>query len=150
VRDSGAMRTAAANVGGRPAGDTTELVVVTEPTAIGFFPPPRDSADAQDDGYSEGVSHIRFAIEDAGSCLGRDSSQLVLLVDTAVRIRRGARIDTLRFSRVDTLSYGVYFVMPGREPYLVPHGAGPSTLIPAVNEEIPKYFGGPKCQRDSL
>ena len=39
-----------------------------------------------------------------------DNLQTVMVVDTAVRIRNRKRLDTLRFSRVDSLSYGVILV----------------------------------------
>lgn len=86
-----------------PPRDTTALVIVDRPTAIGFFPPARDSAEASEDGYSEGIAHIRFALDDARGCLGHDSRQTILVVDTAVRIRQRGRTHTLRFSRVDSL-----------------------------------------------
>jgi hypothetical protein len=120
-------------------------VVVDRPTVIGFFPPARHSADAEADGYAEGVSHIQFALEDAAACLGRDSSRAVLIVDSVVRVRLGARIDTLRFARELPMSYGAYLIAPGREPYLVPHGEGSSTLIPAVRRAIPTYFRRAPC-----
>lgn len=126
------------------AGDTTALVSVDRPTVIGFFPPANDTVDAHDDGYSEGVAHVRFALEDAQACLGRDSARVTLVVDTAVRIRQGARTDTVRFSRIDSLSYGAYLLAPGREPRLI-HAYGSSALIPAVTEAIPGYFHRGPC-----
>ena len=126
--------------------DSTPVIVVDRPTIIGFFPKPQDSSEANDDGYSEGVAHVGFALKDAEKCLGRDSSHTELVIDTAVRIRRGARVDTLRFPRIDSLSYGVYLVGPTTDPKLV-SVYGPSQLIQAVPEAIPEYFGRPTCQK---
>lgn len=61
---------------------TTALVIVDRPTAIGFFPAARDSAEASEDGYSEGIAHIRFALDDTRGCLGHDSGQTILVVTT--------------------------------------------------------------------
>ena len=127
----------------RPA-DTTALVVVDRPTVIGFFPPARDSAEAAEEGYTEGVAHVDFALQDAEACLGRDSARVALVVDTAVRIQRGARRDTLRFPRVDSLAFGAYLIAPARPPRLV-NASWPSALMPAVTEAIPDYFGRPPC-----
>ena len=125
--------------------DTTALVVVDRPTVVGFVPPAADSAAEEEVSYTEGVSHVGFALEDARACLGgRDSAQVALVVDTAVRVRRGARTDTLRFSRVDSLSYGAYLLAPAGEPRLI-NVTGPSALIPAVAEAIPGYFRRPPC-----
>jgi hypothetical protein len=129
----------------QPAGDST-LVVVNRPTAIGFFPPAKDSAEAMQDAYSEGLSHLRFALEDAKACLGNDSAQTVLVVDTAVRIRVGDRVDTLRFSKVDSLSFGAYLISPDAAPKLVTAGA-PSALMHAVTAAIPDYFHRPACRK---
>jgi hypothetical protein len=124
--------------------DTTALVVVDRPTVIGFFPPAKDSAEANEDGYSEGQAHIGFALQDAEACLGRDSAQIIFVVDTGVRIQHGSRIDTIRFSRIDSLSYGAYLIGPGAQPLLV-NAYGPSQLIPAVSEAIPEYFHRRPC-----
>lgn len=128
----------------RAAPDTTALVVIDRPTVVGFFPPAADSAGAEEEGYSEGVAHVGFALEDAEKCLGRDSARVALVVDTAVRIRDGGRTDTLRFSRVDSLSFGAYLIAPGRPPRLV-HAPWPSALMQAVPEAIPEYFDRPAC-----
>ena len=127
--------------------DTTALVVVDRPTAIGFFRPAKDSVEAAEDEYSEGIAHVQFALEDAKACLGRDSSQTLLVVDTAVHIRQGGRIQTLRFSRVDSLSYGIYLIAVGAALHLVTAN-GPSALSPAVAEEIPPVFHRPPCRDD--
>jgi hypothetical protein len=130
--------------------DTTALVVADRPTVIGFFPPPVDSAEAAEDGYSEGVAHVQFALEDAAACLGgRDSARVALVVDTAVRVRRGGRTDTLRFSRLDSLSYGAYLLAPGQAPRLVRSAVGPSALIPIVAQAIPAYFHRGACPSSS-
>jgi hypothetical protein len=124
--------------------DTTALVVIDRPTVVGFFPPAADSAAAEEDGYSEGVSHVGFALQDAENCLGRDSAHVALVVDTAVRLRYRGRTDTLRFSRVDSLSFGAYLIAPDRPPQLV-RVPWPSALIPAVAAAIPEYFHRPPC-----
>ncbi|HJU66705.1 MAG TPA: hypothetical protein VJ650_00555 [Gemmatimonadaceae bacterium] len=120
-------------------------MIVDRPTVIGFFPPARDSAEASEDGYSEGVAHVRFALEDAQTCLGRDSARVTLVIDTAVRVQHRLRTDTLRFAREDSLSYGAYLIAPAAAPRLVSAPNGPSALIPAVTEAIPDYFGRPPC-----
>jgi hypothetical protein len=45
--------------------DTTALVLIDLPTVIGYFPPAADSTEAEEDGYSEGVAHVGFALQDA-------------------------------------------------------------------------------------
>ncbi|MBL8984111.1 MAG: hypothetical protein JNL26_18135 [Gemmatimonadetes bacterium] len=127
-----------------PSGDTTALVVVNGATAIGFFPPPLDSAEAEESGYSEGLAHVGFALADARACLSRDSLQTVLIVDTAVRVHNRGQVDTLHFSRVDSLSYGIYLIAPGRTPQLI-NALGPSALSPAVTEALGAYLRRPAC-----
>lgn len=61
--------------------DTLPLVVIDRPTVIGFFPPARDSIEEAGDGYSEGLAHLEFALQDAEACLGKDSSRVALVVD---------------------------------------------------------------------
>jgi hypothetical protein len=124
--------------------DTTALVVIDRPTVIGYFPPAADSAAAEEDGYAEGVAHVGFALQDAEKCLGRDSARVALVVDTAVRFQYHGRTDTLRFSRVDSLSFGAYLIAPERQPRLV-DVPWPSALIPAVAEAIPEYFHRQPC-----
>ena len=138
--DHKASRSASPN-----ATDTTALVVVDRPTVIGFFPPARDSVEASQEGYSEGVAHVGFALQDAEACLGRDSARVILVVDTAVRILRGPRTDTLRFPGIDSLSYGAYLIAPASAPQLLNAPIGPSALIPAVLEALPSYFDRPPC-----
>jgi hypothetical protein len=134
----------AADTSRRAAADTTMLVDIDRPTVIGFFPPAKDSIEAEESGYSEGVAHVGFALEDARTCLGPESSTVVLVVDTAVRLRQTGRIDTLHFSRVDSLSYGAYLLAPGRDELLV-HARAPSALNHAVTESLPTYFRRPPC-----
>jgi hypothetical protein len=125
-------------------GDTTAFVVVDRPTVIGFFPPARDSVEAAEEGYAEGVAHVGFALQDAEACLGRDSARVTLVVDTAVRIQRGTRTDTLRFPSIDSLSYGAYLIAPTSAPQLL-NANGPSALIPAIVDALPGYFNRPPC-----
>ena len=124
--------------------ETTALVVIDRPTVIGYFRPAADSAEAEEDGYSEGVAHVGFALQDAEKCLGRDSARVALVVDTAVRLQYHGRTDTLRFSRADSLSFGAYLISPERPPRLV-HVPWPSALISAVAEAIPEYFDRKPC-----
>src|SRR6476620_11148082 len=91
-------RRADADSAGNAASDTTVLVVIDRPTVIGYFLPPADSAGTEEEGYSEGVAHVGFALQDAENCLGRDSAHVALVVDTAVRLQYRGRTDTLRFS----------------------------------------------------
>jgi hypothetical protein len=128
--------------------DTTELIVVDRPTVIGFFPAAKDSAEANESGYSEGLVHVQFALQDAASCLGRDRALVTLVVDTVVRIQQGKRIDTVRFPRIDSLSYGAYLVAPAAEPRLV-NALGPSQLSSAVAQAIPEYFHRGPCDARS-
>lgn len=121
-------------------GDTSELVVVSRPTVIGFFRPALDSANASEDGYIEGVAHIESAVVDAQACLGRDSADARMIIDSLVRVQRGTRIDTLRFSMADSMPYGVYLVAPDRAPQLV-RAYGPSQVMIASLEATPAYFG---------
>ena len=124
--------------------DTTALVVIDRPTVIGFFPPAKDSTEASEEGYSEGEAHIGFALQDAEACLGRASAQVILVVDTAVRILRGMRTDTIQFSRVDSLSYGAYLLRPRAQPLLL-NAYGPSQLNHVIAEAIPEYFHRKPC-----
>ena len=126
------------------ARDTTRLILVDRPTVIGFFPP-ADSAGAEEEGYSEGLAHVGFALQDAQACLGRDSSQTVMIVDTAVRLMRQNRVDTIRFPTADSLSYGAYLVAPNAQPLLV-SADGPSILVHVVPQRIPAYFNVKPCR----
>src|SRR3982751_1047085 len=122
------------------ANDTTALIVVDRPTVIGFFPRARDSAQANEDSYVEGQAHVGFALQDAEACFGGDSSRVALVLDTAVRVQHNSQIDTVRFSHIDSLSYGIYLVAPGVKPQLITAPEGPSQLIPKVADAIPAYF----------
>lgn len=124
--------------------DTTALVAIDLPTIIGYFPPAADSTEAEEDGYSEGVAHVGFALQDAENCLGKGSARVALVVDTAVRLQSRGRTDTLRFSRVDSLSFGAYLIAPDRPPRLV-NVPWPSALSLAVAEAIPEYFQRNPC-----
>ena len=125
--------------------DTSELVVVSRPTVIGFFRPALDSADASEAGYIEGVAHIEFAVVDAQACLGRDSADARMIIDSLVRVQRGTRIDTLRFPMADSMPYGVYLVAPDRAPQLV-RAYGPSQVMIASLEATPAFFGRAACR----
>jgi len=125
--------------------DSSELVVVSRPTVLGFFRPPRDSTDATGDGYIEGVAHIEFAVVDALECLGRDSADARMIIDSLVRIQRGSRIDTLRFPMTDSMPYGVYLLSPVQSPQLI-RAYGPSQVMIASLEATPTYFGRAACR----
>jgi len=147
-RDSAVVRAA------RPASakvqDTTLLLDIDRPSNIGYFIPAKDSAEQDEDGYREGVAHVVFGLEDAEKCLGRDRSRMALVIDTAVRIRRGARTDTLRFV-FDSLVFGAVFVTPTQEPRVV-RGPYPSAMGFYMKEAIPAYFHHAPCsteQRDT-
>lgn len=124
--------------------DTTALLVIDLPTVIGYFPPAADSTEAEEEGYSEGVAHVGFALHDAENCLGKDSARVALVVNTAVRVQYRGRTATLRFSRVDSLSFGAYLIAPERPPRPV-NVPWPSALSPAVAEAIPEYFHRHPC-----
>ena len=125
--------------------DTT-LLVVDRPTVIGFFRMPKDSVEALEDAYSEGLSHVRFAVEDAKQCLGGDSAKAMLVVDSIARFQVRGKTDTLRFSRVDSLSWGAYLISPDAAPRLVTVSS-PSALTYAVARAIPDYFQRPHCRK---
>ena len=125
--------------------DTTVLVV-DRPTVIGFFPLAKDSAEAMGDAYAEGLSHVRFAVEDAKQCLGGDSARAALVVDSIALFRVRGKTDTLRFSRIDSLSWGAYLLSPDAAPRLVTVSS-PSALTYAIARAIPDYFHRPHCSK---
>src|SRR5262245_47394360 len=115
--------------------DTTLLLDIDRPSIIGYFIPAKDSAEQEEDGYREGVAHVGFGLEDAEKCLGQDNSRIALVIDTAVRIRRGSRTDTIRFV-FDSLAFGAIFVTPTQEPRVV-RGPYPSAMGFYLKEAIP-------------
>lgn len=123
--------------------DTTVLVV-DRPTVLGYFPRAKDSVEAMGDAYSEGLAHVRSALDDAKSCVGGDSARAMLAVDSIAPYRARGKTDTLRFARVDSLSFGVYLMAPDAPPRLVT-AAAPSALRYAVARAIPEYFHRPPC-----
>lgn len=129
--------------------ETTSRVTldVTTPLVIGFSSP-LTAAEMQNDnsGAREGLAHVRFALEDIGSCHG--DSSVVYRIEEAVELvlRDSGKVWRIPISRNDGRAVGILFVAPGRAPRVVLASAGPSSLRHLGPQGAFAYFGAEGCR----
>ena len=130
------------------ADDSAVRISISDPTAIGFFPPMSQNDKDYDDGsISEGVSHVRFALEDLGSCLSPrkltlrfEYARSLILTDRGVERQ-------LDFSPDWPHAVGIVLVSPGTVPVVVYATAGPSSLLETAPQAAWRLFSEPRCKR---
>ena len=134
---------------GKPPNSTKSEVVVEVggPVVIGFFPPfTKAEEEADDGGISEGVAHLRFALEDIAKCLGDRPATYRLEVTRSITLREGKSVRRINIPKDWDHSVGIILAAPGREPETVFATAGPSSLIDAGPSAAGRYFGAPECR----
>ena len=131
---------------GASAAASGDIIEVTGPTIIGFFPPQPDPAEDDDGGYSEGIAHLRFAIEDTAACLGDLKPTLRLEVTKTLKVRHGGEEHTIQLPLEWPASAGAYLFAPGRPPRAVHATIGASSMSFDLPSAAAEYFGVPACK----
>src|SRR5947209_8250369 len=128
-----------------PAGN--QVIKVTQPMIIGFFPPSTDKAQS-DDGMIEGIAHLRFAIEDAVKCINDSgkSVETTIIVGRLLVIEQHSRRRSIRLPAQWPESVGVYLLAPGKRPRVVYAREYPSAFRSSLLPQAGKYFGAARCQ----
>src|SRR5438128_1864432 len=98
-----------------PQGQGPVTVDVKGPLVLGFFPPFTKAEVAADDGgISEGLAHVRFALENIAKCYGDNAASYRLEVTRSVTLRDGKQVRRIRIPRDWEHAVGIIFAMPGR------------------------------------
>lgn len=142
------LLTTCLSVAGASATASGEIIEVTGPTIIGFFPPPSDPAEDDDGGYSEGIAHLRFAIEDTAACLGDLKPTLRLEVTKTLKVRHGGEEHTFQLPPNWPASAGAYLFAPGKPPHAVHATVGASSMSFHLPNAASVYFGVPACKKE--
>ena len=124
------------------------VIHVTQPMIVGFFPPSTDAELQSDDGRSEGINHLRFAIEDAVKCI-LDSGKRVeatIVMASALVIEQDSSRRRIRLSRRWPESVGAYLLAPGKRPRGVVASSYPSLLGATLLPQAAGYFMAEKCR----
>jgi hypothetical protein len=130
------------------AAEAVTTVVVTGPTAIGFFPPvSKEEIDSDDGGIREGTSHVAFALEDLQKCLAPLKLATSLEFTRAITIKVGATVHRMKFASDSAHAVGIVLAVPGKAPEVVYATAGPSSLLYLAPQVAWKYFSEPNCKR---
>jgi len=123
-------------------------VDVRGPVILGFFPPfTKAEEEADDGGISEGLAHVRFALEDIARCYGNKSATYRLDVTRSVTLRDGKRTRRINIPRDWEHAVGIILVVPGRTARTIFATDGPSSLIELGPTAVADYFDAPACRR---
>jgi hypothetical protein len=123
---------------------STLVVTLEGPTAIGFFPPTTQvEVDEDDGGISEGIAHVQFALEDVEKCLLPRKVSIHFKQIRSLTIVDGAETQQLPFP-ADAI--GIVLATPGKVSEVV-YASWPSTLIETGPQAAWKYFSEPNCKR---
>lgn len=123
-------------------------VVVKGPLIVGFFPPVTQ-AEMEDPntGTSEGIAHVRFALEDTLKCLkasGVSATAQLELATTLIVMDKGKTRRILLPTSWPGAA-GAYLFMPGKEPQAVFAQAGPSSLVVLVPKAAAHFYAASAC-----
>lgn len=130
------------------AAEPPVTIDIDGPTAIGFFPPvTRKEMDEDDGTLSDGVTHLRFALEDVEKCLAPLKLALVFEHARSLVLKDGRTSHHLEFGKDWQHSIGIVLVAPGRAPAITYATPGPSLLQETAPQAAWKYFSEPKCKR---
>jgi hypothetical protein len=128
-------------------GQEPVTVEVNGPLILGFFPPfTKAEEDADDGGISEGLAHMRFALEDIEKCNGDRTATYRLDITRSVTLRDGKRVRTVRIPRDWRHAVGIILAAPGRPALTVFASDGPSSLIQLGPSTVADYFGATACR----
>lgn len=122
---------------------------VKGPVVIGFFPPYTRAEQQADDGsISEGLAHVRFALEDIAKCYENKAAVYRLDVTRRIVLRDRNRIHRIDIPRDPGRAVGLVFARPRHEPRTVFAVDGPATLIALGPMTAAEYFGAKGCRND--
>jgi hypothetical protein len=126
-----------------------QVIEVTGPMVIGFFPDVSDQEIEADLGIAAALDHFSIALENTAACLEG--------TDVAVRAMFGDRLVVMNGQRRDERpvgwektgeGIGCYLVAPGREPMIMDAGVAPSSLALHCPSAASVYFDLPQCCPD--
>ena len=114
---------------------------------VAFFPPFTDEEKRNDDGgITEGLAHLRFALENIAKCWKNGDAELRLEVTRSVTLRNRGDVHHVRISTQWGRSVGAILVAPGRPARVVFASDGPSSLQWLGPEAVSDYFGAVACR----
>ncbi len=124
-------------------------VKVDGPVIVGYFP--RVSEKDMDDhnsGASEGLAHVRFALEDTLKCLKAAgiSARAQLEMTSMLAVTEGTTTKKIKLPTTWPSASGVYLFRPGKMPHRVPAQLGPSSLIMLAPQAAAEFFQAPTCR----
>jgi hypothetical protein len=115
---------------------------------VGFFPPvTQDQIDGQE-GVSEGLAHLEFALADTLKCLkeaGVLAEAEVVLARSIVVLQDGHR-ERFTLPTSWPAAVGAYLLKPGKAPLVVYAEAGPSSLTMLVPDAAAGFFAAATCK----
>lgn len=139
-----AIGLSAASASAAASGD---IIEVTGPTIVGFFPPQSEPTKDDDGGYSEGIAHLRFAIENTAACLRDLKPTLRIEVTKTLKVRHGGEEHTFQLPPNWPASAGAYLFAPGKPPRAIHATVGVSSMSFHLPNAAAEYFGVPTCKK---
>lgn len=116
---------------------------------VGFFPPVnQEEFDDPMSGASEGIAHVRFALEDTKKCLEASGINVVveLVLANEIEFESTSEKIQVEIPKEWPKSVGIYMLRPNLKPEVVYAQAGPSSLTVLAPETARKYFGATACK----
>jgi hypothetical protein len=122
-------------------------VDVKGPFIIGFFPPFTEAERAADDeGISEGLAHLGFALQDIEKCYRNKSASYRIEITRSITLRDGRQTRRISIPADWEHAVGLILVAPGKPARTVFAQDGPSSLTVTGPQAAAEYFGAGGCR----
>jgi len=122
----------------------TESVSVVQPTLIAFLPP--SLRNPSEDGDSEAIAHLQFAVEDTVKCVRPKQLKVVFVYADIVALRNGSMSESVPVYKLGQ-AIGAILVDPRRRAHVVAEENGPSTLQQLLPMGALEYWHSLGCRQ---
>jgi hypothetical protein len=122
----------------------TKSISVSKPTLIAFMPPSLLSS--TEDGDSEAVAHLQFAVEDTVKCVRPKHLKVIFAYADIVALHNGSRSESVPVYKLGQ-AIGAILVEPRRRAHVVSEEDGPSMLQQLLPMGAFKYWRARGCQQ---
>jgi hypothetical protein len=124
-------------------------ISVKGPVVVAFFPPVTQKQIDSEEGVSEGISHLRYALSDTVKCLKLAGVPVKarLVFSHSILVTQDGKSQRFELPSGGQGSVGAYLFLPGKPPRRVIGESGPSSLAFFLPEAAAEFFGAAACQR---
>ncbi len=124
------------------------VVPLTGPRLVGFFPAVTQREIDKDQGLSEGLNHLKWAMDDTLKCLRQSGikAEAQIIFGRSFVVMRDGKRKRITPPGSQPEEIGVYLLSPGKEPVAITAAVGPSALIMMVPDAAAGFFGAPACK----